>query len=167
MLHLFNDSPREQVYKPIYRDFYIWFVETLKIISDIKEVNWIIKDHPYSKRYGQSKEVEKLVKKYSKKNIKLISSFDGFDIIKDLSDYVVTVSGTVCLESTRYGIQCITAGIPFRGYCPGIITTKSKKEYKNILENITSINKMDSAEIEKAQKRYIYWHEIIDMKKMN
>ncbi len=165
MLHLFNDSPREQVYKPIYRDFYIWFVETLKIISNIKNVNWIIKDHPYSKRYGQSKEVEKLVKKYSKRNIKLISSFDGFNIIKDLSDYVVTVSGTVCLESTRYGIQCITAGIPFRGYCPGIITTRSKKEYKDILENIINIDKMDSAEIEKAQKRYIYWHEIIDMQK--
>ena len=49
MLHAFNDYPN--IFKTIYKDYFLWFKHTLQIAQNQNNVNWIFKEHPTSQFY--------------------------------------------------------------------------------------------------------------------
>ena len=113
MLHIFKDSPFTNIDRSrIYSDYYIWVLETLKIIKDSNE-KWIIRKHPSSDRWGenQSEIIEKLFKKVFGKNVpkhityedNMKSNLNQFRIAKR----VVTFSGNSHLEASCFGIRPI------------------------------------------------------------
>ena len=161
MVHCFKDCPREQSKKMIYRDFYEWFEDTLKQIGKIKNVNWIIKDHPYSKAYGQYDEVKKLLKKYKQPNIIYYDSIKEINIVSKIADCVITVSGTTCIEAPSYGVCCIAAGIPYYSDFGYIFNSKSKEEYYRLLRNINSMKEMNRIEKRDAAEIKNIWDSIL------
>ena len=53
MLHIFKDSPFTNIDRNrIFADYYVWVLETLKIISQSKE-KWVIRKHPSADRWGE------------------------------------------------------------------------------------------------------------------
>lgn len=157
MLHCFKDCPRGQAAKNIYKDFYDWFIDTLEQIKHIRNVNWIIKDHPYSKAYKQYSEVNRIRKKYTKTNIIFYNNAYNPNFVSLVADCIVTIAGTILTEAPAMGIPCVTAGIPYGFNDIGIYTSKSKQEYYKLLKNITSLNKLDKNDIEVANRRYSLW----------
>ena len=87
-----------------------WFIETLKIIKKIDNVNWIIKSHPSEKIYNTkitTKSIfDKIVKNTS--NIKLIE--DKYNI-KNLNRFISSVigfGGSAGYEYTLLGVPVVT-----------------------------------------------------------
>ena len=55
MLHIFKDSPFTNIDRNrIFADYYVWVLETLKIISQSKE-KWVIRKHPSADRWEKIK----------------------------------------------------------------------------------------------------------------
>ena len=52
MLHAFNDWPHTLgIDSILYRDYYEWFINTLRIARSVNAVNWIFKEHPSAAFY--------------------------------------------------------------------------------------------------------------------
>jgi hypothetical protein len=112
-LHIFKDSPFNIIDRSrIFIDYSEWFIETLKIIKDSKEI-WMIKIHPSSYRWLENKnnEIKKIIKKIYKNqflNIELIQNeLANLDIFKNCNR-LVTFSGTCHLEVACHGVKPIT-----------------------------------------------------------
>lgn len=100
--HVFSDSCSASG-KFIFRDFFDFYIKTVNRLKQIKDINWIIKMHPYRKFYNEDK-----ISKYFNNNIKsdnihLVSDkYNVLSIIKNV-DAVVTAKGTIILEATVLG----------------------------------------------------------------
>lgn len=156
MCHCFSDTPHLSCRKKIYDDYYVWFVETLKIITRINNVNWIVKAHPSRSFYGESEEVEELFKKYDNfTNMYFWDDAYSTESLFDIADVVVTVAGTCGLEFPCYGIPVINTGSAFYDGFGCNMTFNSVEEYKNILKNLDKLDKLDEEHIVLA-KRLLY-----------
>ena len=113
MLHIFKDSPFTNIDRGrIFADYYIWVVETLKIISKSSE-NWVLRKHPSADRWGEDQKniikniLFKLFNNKIPKNIffedNLKSNIDQFKQTKRL----ITFSGNSHLEAACFGIKPI------------------------------------------------------------
>lgn len=151
-VHCFKDCPREQSPYTIYNNFYDWFVDTIHYIKKIPNVNWIIKDHPFSKAYHQQEEVLRLFKKNKVSNLYYIPNHNEENWVPFVADYVLTVSGTICIEAPSYGVPCITAGNSFYEKFGMIIAAQNKREYYSMLSNISKIPIPDDATRQKAKE---------------
>ncbi len=67
--HAFSDAPHGSSYT-LYKDYYEWYLETLKLISNIKDVNWFIKPHPSSHLYGEDGVAKEIFELYKQDNNK-------------------------------------------------------------------------------------------------
>ena len=134
-----------------------WFIETLKIIKDIKSVNWIIKPHPSEAAYNTDLNAKNLFLKYTDKNSKHIKLLDSNDNIKNLRDKIfciITCHGSSGYEYPSIGIPSITtADTKYKNFkCS--YEVKTHKEYVSILKNIKNLKKVDKKTITRAK---IYW----------
>ena len=68
--HCLTDSPRMAAEGLVFKDYFEWFVCTIKMANKIDSVNWLVKAHPESYIYNESGIIEKIVENY--KNIKMI-----------------------------------------------------------------------------------------------
>lgn len=138
MLHCLGDLPRGNR-QYIYNGYAEWFLDTLRIIRTIKNVNWIVKEHPMASFFRQDKYVKSVFEKNRTENMYWCDkSVSGMDI-KEIADCVVTCSGEVGLEYWAYGIPTITtSGAYFCGwgisYC-----MKSLEDYEAVLRNIEQL----------------------------
>lgn len=139
--HAFGDSPRESSRQHIYHDYFEWYLDTIRIVRNIPNVNWIFKDHPWSSYYKQGDYVWKIFENNKTENMYWLSAdFDGISI-KGFADCILTCAGTAGIEYWAYGIPTITTGEA--AYCSWGISyqMKSLKEYENTLKNIEEIKK--------------------------
>ncbi len=153
--HVFSDGPHAHG-NMLFRDYYQWFIETIKFINNIRNVNWVVKPHPCSYMYNETGEVEQLVIELKLNNIHLAPSDLSTSSVFNISKTVVTVSGTVGFEAACLGIKPIIAGeAPYSDF--GIAyEPKNKLEYFSILKNINSIPSLNEKEIIIA-KSIFYW----------
>jgi len=163
--HAFSDAPREVSRQTIYHDYLEWFLDTIRIIREIPDVNWIIKDHPWAFYYKQEDYIKSIFEKNKSDNMYWIDrNYSGINL-KDVADCVVTCVGTAGIEYWAYGIPTITTGDAF--YCDWGISyqMRSLKEYENTLKNIRDIKKPSSESAELAGK-YLFanknWHKQCD-----
>lgn len=156
MAHCFSDSPHCSG-KYIYKDYYEWLVETLKIVKELDNVNWIVKPHPCRKYYGENGIVENLFKEYKSSSLYWMPDEYSANMIPIFADAIITVSGTGGLEFSCCGVPCINLGNPFYSYYGISINVNSVAEYKKILRNLHRIRCLSEEKIKKAKEiLYLY-----------
>lgn len=151
MAHCFTDAPHCGG-EFIYNDYYEWLVETLKIVSKIDRVNWILKPHPRRDFYHEEGSVEKLYKKYKTPNLYWMSDQYSTATLNSFADAIVTVGGTAGIEFGCQGIPCVNAGKTFYTGYGLTIEAKSKKQYASILNKMHKIKPLSPEKIELARR---------------
>jgi hypothetical protein len=152
MPHAFSDGPHHTpIGKLLYKDFYVWFVETLKIVSTSKNANWIVKPHPMSFKYKEEGAVERLVSLYGKDNVKLCPKDLNTKSIKDIADAIITVQGKSGVEFSCFGIPAVVTSLASYSGFGVAVEPKTIDEYVDILRNIQKLPKLSEEQIKTAK----------------
>lgn len=152
-------------YSPmLYKTFNEWVIESIKVMWDLKDVQWIIKVHP-AESWENNPEtgVEGLIKKTYPSLPSHIRVFSAEEDISPLDffhlvDGGITIYGTSGLEIALCGKPVILAGEAHYGAKGFTYDSNSIDEYKNHLKRANSIGRL--SEIQKAWARqyaYLYF----------
>jgi hypothetical protein len=152
--HVLTDSPHLCNWA-IYHDYFQWFVETLDIIKDIEEINWIIRLHPDRVHYQETGErdlcqiaLTEMVGQY-KHVFDMPASIASSSLFKIVTA-VVTADGTAGYEYPAMGIPCIIAGESRYSGNGFTIEPKNADEYRNELINVARLEPLSAVEINRA-----------------
>lgn len=159
MAHINWDTVSD--YSPmIYESFNQWMHDTIQVIKDISDVQWLIKVHPAEVWDNPESGVEYLVKTHFPelpKHIRVlgaeenISPLDFFNMV----DGGVTVYGTAGLELALQGKPVILAGDAHYGRKGFTYDADSREHYRERLKKAGQLPRLSDAEIELA-RRYAY-----------
>ena len=139
--------------KNLFKDNFSWVINTLKIIGNIKNVNWLIREHPSEIRFNTKTNFTKIIKdietkhshiRFSPKNINPAS-------LKSITDIALTSHGSVGLEYPAFGIPCIVSEKSYYTHCKINTRPNNISEYKDLLKNINKVNKLNKKNIELAK----------------
>jgi len=137
----------------LFKDNIDWLENTLKKIKLNKSVNWIIKPHPseafYNSKVGTHSIVEKFINKKDN-NIKIFPTNHNLKNIHKIVDLVITSHGSCGHEYSALGIPVIICGDTYYKGFKFNIEPSSKKEYYDLLKNISKIRKLNKTQIEKS-----------------
>jgi hypothetical protein len=159
MPHAFSDAPHSNEYM-LFRDYYQWFIETVKYVNNAtKNINWIIKPHPSSFMYGENGEVRQIIKKLKLDNIFLVPLDLSTASIFNITKTIITVSGTIGIESACFGIRPIIAGRSVYSGFGIAYEPRNKSDYFSLLKDIENIKYLNEQEIMLA-KALFYWYQI-------
>jgi len=150
MSHAFSDDPHGSC-EYLFKDYYDWLLQTLKLIAKIPTVNWIVKPHPSANIYGEEGLVEDLVQKYGSKNVYIPPSDLSTNSIKNIAKATITVGGTAGLEFSCFGIPSVIASKTFYGRYGFTIEPRNKAEYQKQLENIHKVAPLEEDQIQTAK----------------
>ena len=139
--------------KNLFLDNYSWIIQTLKIIRNIKNVNWIVKEHPQEIRYNTKSNYSKILNSILEKNPHIKNSPLDVDpaSIKKLTDIALTQNGTAGLEYQAFGVPTIISERSFYSHFGFSNTPKNVLEYKNLLKKIHLVKKPTNKQISKAK----------------
>lgn len=154
--HVMNDGMFLSKWS-IYNTPYNWFEETLKIIKNIKSVNWIIKAHPSEIFYKTNLKTKNVFNKYISedyKNIKFLENDTQLKVYEKKIFCVVACHGSGGYEYPSIGIPCVTTADTRYEHFKISQSVKSLKKYKYILKNIQNIKKVSNQEKIRSK---IYW----------
>jgi hypothetical protein len=152
--------------KDLFNDYYDWFVRTLEVAVQNKNMNWIIKIHPANiikaKRdhyYGEHKELLAVHETIGRlpDHMKVISPESDINTFSlfEIMNYCLTVRGTIGIEASAMGIATLTAGT---GRYDGLGFTydfNSREEYLQCIQNLENLPAMTKGMIEIA-RRFAY-----------
>ncbi len=153
MAHCFSDAPHCGG-EFIYKDYYEWLEETLKLTARIDCVNWILRAHPSRAQYGEQGVVEALYEKYNNENLHWLSDEYSAAMVPVLADALVTVNGTAGVEFSCKGIPCVNAGTAFYTRLGFTQQAKTKQEYEEILKNLYQIEPLSEEKKLMAKKAF-------------
>lgn len=159
MLHIFNDYPHSHFDWMIFKDYYEWFIETLKFARKNKEVNWIFKQHPSFDFYPVKNVSFKKIFSNLPKNLVYIDEKNQIDTrsLINCADLVITCSGSAGFELPAMGrIPVIIAGDSKYVNLGFTLNPKSKKEYFKFLKKAKTIQKLSLKQQKIAQATFIY-----------
>lgn len=142
-----------------------WFLETLKMIKKIKNVNWLIKPHPSEKIYNSNITARKLFSMIidNENNIKFLDQRYNIDRISDHISSVISFGGSAGYEYTKQGIPVVTAGDTRYSNFGLTQSPINLKEYKFTLNNLNKAHKVNS---KKRFKAGLYWLLIKDLTRL-
>lgn len=162
MLHAFNDHPHSHYRWMIFKDYYDWFIETLRFASKNDKVNWIFKQHPSIKFYT-TKDVDfDSLFSDTPENIVYINENDQIDTrsLVYCADVVITCSGSAGFElPAMAGISSVTAGDNFYTDLGFTLEPETKEQYFGILGDLHNIERLSQEQQKRAQAAYIYIYE--------
>ena len=97
--------------KKLYIDNYSWIIETLKIIKNIKNINWIIKEHPQEIRYKTKSNYAEVLSELLKNNRHIKSCPPNINpsCLIRITSVALTCNGSAGLEYQSFGIPSIIA----------------------------------------------------------
>ena len=123
-----------------YRDNYTWFVETIKNIRKLKNVNWLIKKHPVENpKKDHNKIFDEIVSiSKSNNNIALFDDNLNSGSLINVVDVIITQSGSAGLEYPCFGIPSIVTSESYYGGFNFTNEANNKKKYLNLLKKINS-----------------------------
>ncbi len=165
MAHTFTDAVFN--YGDTYfKDYYDWTEQTLKFVSTIKKVNWILKPHPTRSAYNESVDsIEKMYIKHKADNIYILEDNISAESIRNFADVIITIGGNAGAEFSCEGIPAIIVGKPYYSGFGYTIEPKNKEEYYNILKNVNDIMPLTVEQINTAKKIfYLRNHGIVEKK---
>ncbi|MCK4786469.1 MAG: class I SAM-dependent methyltransferase [Desulfobacteraceae bacterium] len=137
-----------------------WVIESIEKMSEIRDVNWIIRLHPGEKYNGSLFTTGDLIRKEFEnipEHIKIIwndSEVNSYGLYR-LIDVGITIFGTVGAELPLFGKPVVSVGdarFSGKGFT---IDAKSKEEYFSILENARDLKPLTDGQKELA-RRYAY-----------
>ncbi len=152
--------------KGLFENYESWLIETIKAACSNTTVNWVIKLHPdlvwklkYERHEGELRDLIAIRSSIGAlpPHMKMvgpdtdISSYSFFGI----TDYCVTVRGTIGIEMSCHGVPVITAGTGRYSGHGFTLDSTSREEYLSRLANIASIQPMPSERIRLA-RRFAY-----------
>ncbi len=152
-LPYFVDGNFQHGRKKLFKDNFSWTINTLKIIENIKNVNWLIRQHPSESRFDTKINFTKIIKdietkhshiRFSPRNINPVS-------LKNITDIALTSHGSVGLEYPSFGIPCIVAEKSYYTHCKFNDRPTNISEYKDLLNNINKVKKLNKKNIELAR----------------
>jgi hypothetical protein len=150
----------------LFDNYESWLLETVRVACESRNINWVIKLHPdlvWKLKYeGYSGELRDIIAIRSSvgalpDHVKLvppdtdISSYSFFAI----TDYCVTVRGTIGIEMACHGVPVLTAGTGRYSGLGFTIDSVSKQEYLKRIAHIQSLPAMSNEEITLA-RRFAY-----------
>ena len=146
-----------------FQDSYSWTDFVLKQIPKLKNVNWVIKDHPNKKMGTKSKkDFKKIISNLERKYDHIRSwpkHIDNKSLI-NITDVAITSSGTVGIEYPAYGVNSLfTEKSPY-SHLNFMKMVKSKKKILQTLKKIHKISGPTKLFSEKC-KIYAFIREII------
>lgn len=151
--------------KLLFKDYYTWIRDTLEYVSNIENVNWLIKPHPMRKMYKNEEDVVfQLVQKYNRGNMYYISDEINTDAISNISDAIITVHGTAGAEFAMKGIPVILAGRSWYSYYGFTKNPQTKKEYFEELDRIVEFKKLSAEQIRTAKEIFFAYQEMYKVK---
>ncbi len=159
MAPVMSDAPHKQGWM-LYEDYYQWLLQTLEIVKDIPEVNWIVKSHPHDLRYTGRFTTPTAVALYEDRYQHIRNG--PFDMhpgsLIDAADAIVTIRGTAGLEAAVFGKPCVSAGkSPYSGH--GIaIEPQTEIEYIAALKALENPKPLSAEAIRRAKAfSYLYF----------
>jgi len=137
----------------LFLDNYSWIIQTLKIIQNFKNVNWLVKEHPQEIRYNTRSDYPLILSQILKKNSHIKECPINIDpaSIKKLTDVCLTLNGTAGLEYQSFGIPSIISERSYYSHFGFSNTPKNIFEYKSLLKKIHMIKKPSNKQINKAK----------------
>lgn len=159
MAHTFTDAVFNYG-DTFFRDYYDWTEQTLKFVSKIDKVNWILKPHPTRKAYNESIDsIENMYEKYKSNNTYILSDDISAESIRNFADILITIGGNAGAEFACEGIPAIIIGKPYYYGFGYTIEFENKKEYFNCLQNIELVKSLNKEQIANAKKIfYLHYH---------
>ena len=143
----FHSGPRE-----IFKDNYTWSNYILNKIPKIRNVYWIIKDHPsqpfYKSKLNFEDKINYLEKKF--KHIKIFRRDWDPSSLKKITDIAITSHGTVGIEYPSFGIKSLYVEKSFYSNIDIIKKIKNIKELNFKLRNLNNIKKISKSTIKKS-----------------
>ena len=139
--------------KKLFLDNYTWIIETLKIIKRLKNVNWIIKEHPQETRYNTKSDYKLILMEISKNNPHIKAcpkNINPFSLTR-FTDIALTCNGSPGLEYQSFGIPAIIAEKSYYSHFGFPNTPKNIFEYKKLLNKIHLVKNPKKNQIEKAK----------------
>ncbi|MBK8550521.1 MAG: hypothetical protein IPL53_05435 [Ignavibacteria bacterium] len=143
--------------KMIFNNANEWLYETLKVIFETKDVNWIIRVHPGEKVSGSLYTNDDFIKENFKTipdHVRILwsdSEINSLGLYK-LIDAGITLFGTMGAELPILGKPIISGGEAHFSDKGFTIDAKSKEEYFELLKNISSLNSLSTEQIDLARK---------------
>jgi hypothetical protein len=160
--HVFVDAVRYSHYV-IFSDHYTWLIETLKYLINKNDINIFLKPHPSEKLYNLGKNAESVVNEFNLKynsNIIFLDKKIDSSVIYELSDVIITGSGTVAIEAPCEGKKVITAGSNSYENTNAMFRSKTQKEYFNLLDNIKELPNLTKEQIFNSKVGFIWLNKI-------
>ena len=161
----------------LFSDYEEWFIETLKIASLNKNVNWIIKIHPSnivrvsektlkSNKFSENISIENKIG-ILPDHIKIIypnSNISTYSLFQKI-DYCITVRGTVGMECAALGVTVLTAGTGRYDNKGFTYDSNNIEGYKEKIRNIHNLSKIKDNEILLARKFLFMslFHKVFDL----
>lgn len=164
MLHAFNDHPHSHFKWMIFKDYYDWFIETLRFAQKDDKVNWIFKQHPAIRFYPTKDVSFDSLFSGSRKNIVYIGENDQIDTRNLIScaDLVITCLGSAGFElPAMAGIPSVTAGDNFYTGLGFALEPQTKEQYFAILSNAHNIERLTPEQQKRARAAYMYIHQFV------
>lgn len=150
----------------LFSDFEDWLFETVKYVSkECPQLNWIVKIHPFNvfklqrESVDSSSEMRLLRPLFPlPDHVKLVHPDTDINTKSffELSDYILTVNGTVGMEFPCFGVPAILAGTGrYNGF--GFTTEpQSIEAYFEVLKNLENLPALTEEQIELAKKHFYF-----------
>ena len=152
LMRIFSDVPREGHHHHFFYEYNDWFLSTLKMIKEIPDVNWIIKDHPMSPRYKQDAYVKKVFLEHKTPNMYWCDrTLTGIEL-KDIADCIITCVGEAAMEYWAYGVPTITVSTAYFSNWGISYNMKTLEEYENTLKHIGDLKKPPEQSAKRARE---------------
>lgn len=147
----------------LFENYRAWFMATVKAAATNTNLNWVIKIHPANtvkmNRDGYKGE---LIEKISIReavgslppHIFLLEPTTPISTysIYSISDYCITVRGTVGIEAALFGVPVITAGTGRYDRHGFTVDSQTQEDYLAKLHNLQNINRLTKEQIELAER---------------
>ncbi|MCX5751401.1 MAG: hypothetical protein NT099_07020 [Candidatus Saganbacteria bacterium] len=144
-----------------FRDFNEWIIETLKIIMDVSDVQWLIKIHPAEKMHGTVEGIEKIIDIYCSRlpnHIKIIppdTDINTYNLLNVITGGV-TCLGTVGLELAAMGKPVIVAAKAYYSQKGFTYDGLTPDQYESLIRKTPEIPPFLTSEQKDNARKFAY-----------
>ncbi len=144
--------------KSPFKDYYSQIIETLKFAEKNKDILFFVRPHPSSKFWKEDGLIKKLLQKYNFENVCLLDNNINTNEAMSVSDTVITVYGTIGLESASYyKKKPILAGNSIYSNLGFTLDSNTKQKYFDHILSDKKNFKLNKSEQLKANKAFYYY----------
>jgi hypothetical protein len=163
MANVFTDGPHSNGWF-LFRDVYSMIYKVTEHIRDIKNINWILKDHPYNMHpfFGGKHNIQGIAREiYGEtlpENIVILPADISTTTVFRTADGIVTGFGSVGFEAPCFGIRCLTAGDAPYTDLGTTVDPKTEDEFLGHLHTLFENGKPHAVDIDRAKTAvFIYY----------